>query len=53
MTNQGPTISTPPPPLPPKILHNFVFAFSWDDCNAHKKVRKIALQNLGGSQRAL
>ena len=43
----------PPPPLPPKILHNFVFAFSWDDCNTQKKVRKIALQNLGGSQRAL
>ena len=52
MTNQGPTISTPPP-LPPKILHNFVFAFSWDDCNTQEKVRNIALQNLGGSQRAL
>ena len=42
-----------PSPLPPKILRNLVFAFSWDDCNTQEKVRKIALQNLGGSQRAL
>ena len=37
-----------PPPLPPKILHNFVFAFSWDDCNTQETLRNIALQNLGG-----
>ena len=42
-----------PSPLPPKILRNLVFAFSWDDCNTQEKVRKIALQNLRGSQRAL
>ena len=42
----GPKI--PPPPLPQKILHNFVFAFSWDDRNTQEKLRKIALQNLGG-----
>ena len=42
-----------PSPFPPKILRNLVFAFSWDDCNTQEKVRKIALQNLGGSQCAL
>ena len=46
--DQSRTYNIHPPPLPPNILHNFVFAFSWNDCNNQEKVRKIALQNLGG-----
>ena len=35
------------PCLPPKILHNIVFDFSWDDCNTQEKLETMVMQNFG------
>ena len=34
--------------LPPKFCLTIVFDFFWDDCNTHKKLETMEMQNFGG-----